>query len=105
VSGVTDLRAERLADVAADRHLETRRLEDAAGERGRRRFALRASNGDDTTQQPARRQLDFADDRHATRFRGGNRRLLRWNARAQHDEVGAGKRCRLMSAELELDAE
>src|SRR5437773_5741802 len=56
---VAHLGAEGGADIAADRHLESRRLEHPAGQRRRRRFALGAGDGDD----------DGADrDRKSTRL-------------------------------------
>ena len=68
------LRAQRRADVAADRHLESRRLEHPPGQRGRRRLAFRAGDRDHAALQPPRRELDLGDHRDAAIARRLQRR-------------------------------
>ena len=103
MSGVDsdDLRAQRHADVAADRDAEARRFEHPPGQRRRRRFALGAGDGDHPAlQASAIRELDFRDHRHATIARCLDRGLFGRHARTQHDEIGFRERRQLMAADL-----
>jgi len=98
-----DLRAERQADVSADRHFEAGRFKDPPGESRRGRFAFRPRDRDHPTLQPSRRELDFPDDRNPLRFGAGNHRLLGRYTGAENDEVRGLECLRLVAAELELD--
>ena len=102
---VAHLGAEGSADIAADRHLESRRLQHPAGQRRRRRFALGAGDGDDAAEEPARRKLDLRDHRHAAPARGLHRRLLRRHAGAEDDEIGGREGLRPVAPQLQLHAE
>ncbi len=102
--GRVHLRAERHADVAADQHAASVRRQHPADQRGRRRLALRAGDGDDAALQPARRQLELADDLDAARPRVVEHRLLERHARADDDQVGVRQRPGLVAAELEANA-
>ena len=68
------LRAQRRADVAADGHLESGRLEHPPGQRRRRRLALGAGDRDHPALQPSRRELDLRDHRDAAIARRLHRR-------------------------------
>ena len=48
-----DLRGQWRADIAADRHRASGRFENASSQFGRRRFALRPRDGDDSAAKPA----------------------------------------------------
>ena len=101
---VVDLRAERVADVAADEHVMAARLEHPPGQRRRRRLPLRAGDRDDAAAQPARGQLQLAHDRHARGARLGDRRLRGRHTGTQHDQIGAEQRLPPVPAEFELHA-
>ena len=102
---LVDLRAERRADVSADRHLEARRLEDSPRQHRRRRLAFRPGDRDHAPLQPPRRQLDLRDHRHAAIARRLQRRLLERHAWTQDHQIGIRERAALMTTELERDAE
>ena len=102
---VADLRAQRRADIAADGHFEPGSREHPSGQRRRRRFAFGSRDGDHAALQPAGGELDLRDHRHTAIARRDDRRLFERHAGTEHDQVGAGEGVRLVSAELEPDAQ
>ena len=99
-----DLSRQRRAEVAAGRGGEPRFLEHPRGERGRRRLALGARDGDHAPGQPPRSEFDLADDRHAGPLRRGDGLLIRRNARAQHHEIAVHEGVGAMRPGFEADA-
>ena len=99
-----DLRAQCVADVAADQDLVAAGLEHAAGQRRGGRLALGAGDRDDPSGQPARCQLELANDLGAAAARRFDDRLIPRHAGAQHDQVRCRKRLRRVSADLERNA-
>ena len=99
-----DLGAERVADVAAHEHAVAAGFEHAAGQRGRRRFALGSGDRHDPAAQPPGGQLQLADHRHAGEAGCLDERMTVRHAGTRDDELGLQQRRRIVSAQLQLDA-
>ena len=82
-------RGERRADVAADEDRTRLLREQCAGERGRRRLAVGPRDGDRLGLHRTPRQLELADDRHATRAHGRELRAVQRHAGADDDQLDA----------------
>src|SRR5450759_2780507 len=104
VGRVVDLRAQRVADVAADEHVVAAGREHPSRQRRRRRLPFRAGVRDDAAAEPAPGALQLSHAGHARGARVHDRGLARRDTGAEHDQVRVAQRLRTMAAELQLHA-